>query len=114
MPILIADSIAPGKSTSLEDCKPLVLDSITNMTLTCKAKYGAKARPLVVQVKSSYDGFSFDTVAKNTFVIPAFSSQQVQQTFDVEPNVKYIKVEVMNPENTDAVTDISVYATVGG
>ena len=114
MPILIKDAVAPGERTSLDDCKPLCLDNITNMALTFEAKYGAKAMPLTIHVKSSFDGINYDTIDKNTVVIPAFAGQQVRQTFEVSPNVKYIKVEVENPSNADAISNMSVYATVGG
>ncbi|MFC1738452.1 hypothetical protein ACFL1G_05305 [Planctomycetota bacterium] len=114
MPILIKDSVGPGKTTAIGDCKPLALDSITNMTLTFEAKYGAKAGPLTVHVKSSYDGLNYDTIDKDTFVVPALAGQEVRQTFEVSPNVKYIKVEVENPKNSDTIKDVSVYATLGG
>jgi len=114
MPILIKDSVEPGKRTSLGDCKPLCLDNITNVALTFEAKYGAQAEPLTIHVKSSFDGITYDTIDKDTFVIPALAGQEVRQTFEVSPNVKHIKVEVENPDNADAISNVSVYATVGG
>ncbi|MCD6393736.1 MAG: hypothetical protein J7M40_09530 [Planctomycetes bacterium] len=114
MPILITDSIKANQTTSLDDCKPLCLDNITNMTLTVECKYGKKSRPVQVHVKSSYDGIKYDTIDKDTLVIPSMPDQKVQQTFEVKPNVKYIKVQVENTGKTDALKDVSVYATLGG
>ena len=115
MPLLIQDSLEPGATSPLDACKPLCLDSITSTALTCELTYGARAVPVKVHVKSSYDGLTYDTVAKYLFTFSAVDpGEKVRQTFDLTPNVKYLKVQVENPSDTDAVTDISVYATVGG
>jgi hypothetical protein len=115
MPLLIQDSLAPGATSPLDACKPLCLDKITSTALTCELTYGARGVPIQVHVKSSYDGLTYDTVAKHLFVISSVvPGEKVRQTFDLTPNVKYLKVQVENPSDTDAVADVSVYATVGG
>ena len=114
MPILIKDSVKAGQTTSVDNCKPLCLDNITTLTLTVECKYGKKARPVQVHVKSSYDGIKYDTIDRDTLVIPSMPDQKVQQTFEVKPNVKYIKVQVENTGNGDVIEDVSVYATLGG
>ena len=114
MPLLIQDSLKSGTTSLLSACKPLCLDNITSLSLTVELKYGTDALPVEIHVKSSYDGLTYDTVDKHVFVISTFPGEKVQQTFDLVPNVKYLKVQVENPSDTDAATDLSVYATVGG
>ena len=77
--------------TSLEECSPLCLNTIATLSLTCEVEQAANARPVQIHVKSSYDGINYDTADKNTFILSSSPAQQVRQTFDVTPNVKYIK-----------------------
>jgi predicted GH43/DUF377 family glycosyl hydrolase len=114
MPILVIDRLAPGASTLLDDCSPLCLDHITQATLTVRCEYDAgSSRPVMVHVKTSYDGLVYDTVDAHTLEVKNLPGQQVQQTFEIHPNVRYIKVEVEN-RNTVTVRNVSVYATLGG
>lgn len=114
MPILIKDELKAGETTSLDDCKPLCLDNISTLALTVEFKYGEKTRQVWVHVKSSYDGLKYDTIDKDTLVVPSLPNQQVRKTFEVKPDVKYIKVEVESRGGADTIKDVSVYATLGG
>ena len=114
MPVLIKDMLAPGASTMLDDCSPLCLDNITKAALTVRCEYDAgSSRPVIVHVKTSYDGLVYDTVDAQTLELKNLPGKQVQQTFEINPNARYIKVEVEN-SNTVTVRDVSVYATLGG
>jgi predicted GH43/DUF377 family glycosyl hydrolase len=114
MPILIKDILAPGVRTILKDCSPLCLDNIIKATITVKCEYDAgSSRPVIVHVKTSYDGLVYDTVDTQTLELKNLPGKQVQQTFEINPNARYIKVEI---ENIDSITvrNISVYATLVG
>jgi len=114
MPVLAKDRIEPGGRTLLDDCKPLCLDHITQVTLTVRCEYDAgSSQSLILHVKTSYDGLVFDTVDAQTLKVKNLPGEQVQQTFEISTNARYIKVEVQNRDTT-AVKDISVYATLGG
>ena len=116
MPILIKESLEPGKESSLAECQLVCLDNITTLALTVECTYGGKSsRSVYVQVKTSYDGLKFDTVALQTVPLAWVAGETVRQTFDVNAGAKYIKVQVVNPDKSAGkVTDVSVYATVGG
>lgn len=115
MPILIDDPIEPRQTTSLKKCVPLCLDSITTLTLTGESTYGPQSsRPVRLHIKTSYDGFKYDTVDMLSLELSFAPGKTVRQTFEVKPNVKYIKVQMENLDKSAAVSDVSVYATVGG
>ena len=114
MPILIKECLEPGTRTKMDDCAPLCMDNISNASLTVQCSYDTgSSQSLIVHVKTSFDGLQYDTVDKQTIDVKTMPGKRVQQTFEIESNARYIKVEVENNNNVK-VGDIRIYATLGG
>ena len=91
------------------------MDSITTLMLTGETTYGPQSsRPVRLHIKTSYDGFNYDTVDMLSLELSFAPGKTVRQTFEVNPNVKYMKVQMENLDKSAPVSDVSVYATVGG
>lgn len=115
MPILIKKAIAPGEVTSLDECRPLCLDNITTLSLTVECTYEAKtSKPVGIHIKTSFDGLKYDTVDFQFHQLDLVEGQTVRQTFDVMTNVKYMKVQLVNPNDSKEVKEVNIYATLGG
>jgi hypothetical protein len=114
MPVLSTDRIAPGKSTSLEDCRPLCLDHINSVALSIRCEFSSPpSSPVVIHVKSSFDGIIYDTADLYTFNVMPGNEKLFQQTFEMVSKVRYMKIVVENGDLT-TVKDLSVYAILGG
>ncbi len=115
MPILIKKAIAPGEVTSLDECRPLCLDNITTLSLTVECTYEAKtSKPMGIHIKTSFDGLKYDTVEFQFHQLDLVEGQTVRQTFDVMSNVKYMKVQLVNPNDSKEIKEVNIYATLGG
>ncbi len=115
MPAVYLDELAGGKSTTLEDAKPIGLDKISQLSLTAECKYGDSAKqPIVVHVVGSYDGVTYDTVDLYTLEHALQPGRLARKTFELESKVRYIKVTVENPDPNASVSDVMITATLGG
>jgi hypothetical protein len=115
MPILVNSSIEPGKTTPLNECRPLCLDNISSLMITAECKYSGKSSmPLRIHVRASYDGLQYDTVDMQVIELPSRPGTTVRQTAEVTAKVKYLKVRVENPDASESVSDVIITATLAG
>jgi len=115
MPVLTLDRLARDRMTPLEASVPLCLDSVSSVMITVACQYEEKSSmPLTVHVKASYDGLNYDTVDLQTKELPCRPGASVSQTFAVNALAKYLKVQVKNNDQSQSVTQVEVFATLGG
>ena len=115
MPILNLSSLGAGKTTSLADSPPVSLSHITRLALTARCTYSEKAKSRIrVHVRSSPDGLNYDTTDLSTFDNVFKQGQTVQKTFELDTDVRFIKVLVENLDDSDSVSDVQITATLGG
>ncbi len=115
MPVLNITSLAAGKSTSMDQSPPINLSNITRTALTAQCTYGKNAqKPIRIHVRSSFDGNIYDTTDLISFDNAFKRGQTVQKTFEINSNVRFIKVMVENLDGTKSVSDVTITATLGG
>ncbi len=115
MPLLDLASLDAGKATALDDSPPVNLSNITRLALTAKCTYANNARkPIRVHVRSSHDGFSYDSGDLYTFDNLFERGQTVQKTIELDSKVRFIKVMVENLDEAEGVSNIRITATLGG
>ena len=114
MPVLNIESIEAGKSTSLADSPPISLGSITRLALTAECSYNRDAsRPILIRVRSSYDGLNYDTADLYTFKNALEPGRIARKTIELKPKVQFIKVLVENQDRSQSVSDLKITATLG-
>ncbi|MFC1739589.1 hypothetical protein ACFL1G_11175 [Planctomycetota bacterium] len=114
-PVLNVSSIGAGSQTELKDSPAIPLSHISKLALTTKATFGEDAtKGLVVHVRASYDGVHYDTKDLYTIDVAGRPGKTVQETEQLESNVRFIKVFVTNNDPEDAVTDLKITAHMGG
>ncbi|MFC1738492.1 hypothetical protein ACFL1G_05520 [Planctomycetota bacterium] len=114
MPVLVRETLDAGAITILEDSPPVSLSNVKRLALTAECRYTEKAdEAILIHVISSPNGIKYDTsdlfLLKNNFE----PGKTVRKTFDLQTNVRFIKVLVENPDKTEAVSDIFITATLG-
>jgi len=110
--VLRVDSIAAagttrGTTSNLEDA--------TSLTLTGRATYHADAAVgVTVRVYYSPDGRNYDTVPYTEFVIDLTAGSTIQETHLLDvPKKGYFTYAVYNGEQSEAVTNVELWATIG-
>ncbi len=115
MPVLNLETLEGNKTTSLADSPVITLANITRLALTAECSYDAKAsKPMIVHVRSSYDGLNYDTMDLYTFANGIRPGKTVRRTIEVEPKVQFIKILVENSDEEQSVSDVKITATLGG
>ncbi len=115
MPVLNLDSLDAAKTTALDDCPPIGLSSITRLALTAQCTYSKKAKkPIRIHIVSSDDGLSYDTTDLFTLDNAFERGQTSRKTFDLNTNVRFIKVMVENLDKSQIASDVQIVATLGG
>ena len=115
MPVLIKDSLPPNTTTSLQASVPLCLDSVSSVMISAACRYHeASVMPLTIHVKASCDGINYDTVDLQVVHLPCQPGQRVAQTFAVSAQPRYLKVQVENSDQSQGVSELKVFATLGG
>ncbi len=117
MPVLNLDSIAPASTTtfSVFDTKTVALGNIEQASLTVACRFGdAAKRGIRIHVRSSSDGIHYDTVDWQTFDVKPDPKNTARQSFKLNTNTRFIKVLVENLDETAAVKDVSIVATLKG
>lgn len=113
MPLINLDTLAAGRKILLYETPPINLSGVKRVALTAQCIYSKAAKkPLRLEVVTSPDGLKFDTKPLYAFEHDLENGQTVRQTFEVNTNVKYLKVLVENPDN-QGVSDVEVIATLG-
>ena len=115
MPVLNLESLGAGRTTPLTDSPPISLSHITRLALTAECKYGKKAKmPIRIHIRASYDGIKYDTTDLFTLDAPCQPGQTERKTFDLNTNVRFIKIMVENLDESESVSDLFITATLGG
>ena len=115
MPVVVAEKLAAGASTKLEDSPPVCLSNIKGVSITAQCKYdkGAK-KPIRVHVVSSTDGLVYDTTDLYRFDNDFKLGQTARKTIDLNTNVKFIKIIVENQDMSKTVSQVKITATLKG
>lgn len=114
MPALTLESLGPRATSSLEDVPPIALSTVNRVALTVESTYHKSSRAGIrVHVRASYDGLSYDTTDLHTFDNDFTPGQSARKTFELAPNVKFIKVLVENLDRSQSVSSIKITATLG-
>ena len=115
MPILNLDSLEPGKTTTLADSPPVCLGSVKQVALTAECTYSEDAKKAIrIHVRSSYDGINYDTSDLYTFEDELKRGRLTRKTFELDTKVRFIKVLVENPDESNSVSDVKVTAALSG
>ncbi len=115
MPIIHLESLAGGTAMTLNNTPPINLSSITRFALSAQCTYGNSiGRPVVLHVRASTNGMTYDTEDLFTLNLPVKPGQTVRKTFGLNTSVRFVKVLVENLDPRAAVTDVEVVATLGG
>ena len=115
MPLTDIALLDAGKTTALADSPPVNLSNITRLALTARCTYSKNSkRPIKLHVRSSNDGYSYDTTDLYTLESTLEQEQIVQKTFELDTNVRFIKVIVENMDKAENVSDVRITATLGG
>jgi hypothetical protein len=113
MPVLNMDMLAAGESTPLGHSPALGLDTVDGCALTIECKYSSNAEQGVrLHVRSSYDGFNYDTEDLFTFDSAFQPGGLSRKTFEVDTGVRFIKVMLENLDENGQVTNVKVTATL--
>ena len=126
MPVISLDTLGPGEITPLHHtanerkrlqptgCPPISLERVSSVSITAECGYesGAKAAARIL-VKSSCDGELFDTHDAASFDMPIEPGELVRATVKLDLSAMYIKVQLENPDDGCAISDIVVQVTLG-
>ncbi len=114
MPLVNLAQLAPGQKLSLIETPPVNLSGIGRVALTAQCTYASGAkRPLRLEVVSSPDGMRFDTRPLYIYEHHLEKGQTVRETYEVNTNVKYLKVLLENPDKQADISDVELIATLG-
>jgi hypothetical protein len=115
IPVVNLETLGPGETTALSDSPPVSLGNITKATLTVECAYSKDAKkPIRLHVRSSTDGIKYDTADLSLFYNDFIAGKTARKTLDINTNVRYIKVIVENPDESESVSDVKVTATLKG
>ena len=114
-PLMQIDSVEPGKTTTLDDCPHLPLANISRLAITVEFTYAEKAnRPVRIHLRSSVDGFNYDTSDLYTYDCPVERGKTVRHTYQPDVDAKYLKVLIQNFDGKLPIKDVKITATLGG
>ena len=113
MPILEVPELEPEANTGLESARTICLGSVDRAALTvgCTFEEGAVG-PLIIGVRGSSDGESFDTVDLETIEIRPLAAGRMQRTVALPTDVRFIRVVLIN-RSRRTIRDIDVRASLG-
>jgi len=114
MPVLNLESLDAGKTTPLDDSPPVCLSNAKKAALTAECTYSQNAKKaLRIHVRSSYDGINYDTSDLYTFDNEVKPGQLSRKTFELDTKVRFIKVLVENPDESESVSNVRITASLG-
>ncbi|MFC1739714.1 hypothetical protein ACFL1G_11820 [Planctomycetota bacterium] len=114
MPVLMIDSLGPKKSSVIDTCLPMSLDSASSLALETECTYDTNAKAgLRLHVRASSDGKKYNNVDLYAFDIDLMPGQTVNKTVELTPKAKFIKVIVENLDDFHDATSVKVTATLG-
>jgi hypothetical protein len=118
---LLIASLAGRASTSLLDCLTIPVNAGSKLALTVRGSYHTEAtQGIKVHIYTSYDGLNYDSEElKDASGNPVFGNMPFavgttqQKTKDISTNARFVKVTIENLDETQAVSDVEVIATLG-
>ena len=114
MPVLRAETLAPGAVTDLADCPPISLARVSACAVTAECTYSPAARGgLRVHLRASGDGLRFDTEDLRTFDLPWQPGQTVRATFEFAAAVMFVKATAENLDSAHEARDVRLDVTLG-
>ena len=115
MPAFQRARLAPGEMTTLSDAPPICLSNIDQLSLTTECTYSRNTKPpLLIHVRSSYDGFNYDTADLYTLTEDLEPGQLPRKTFTMNTKVNFIAILTENIDESESVSHILITATLGG
>ncbi|MDC0936703.1 hypothetical protein OAS39_10485 [Pirellulales bacterium] len=117
VPVIHRKSLAAGESTQLVESPNVCLSSAETLSVTVACQFDDAATgesDLLLHVRSSADGLTFDTVDLATLTIKAAPGETVRQTFPVPAHCRFVKVLAENLDRRYRVENVEVVATIGG
>ena len=114
MPTLSIDSLDARTTTLLENCPPVSLENISDLSLTVECTYHQQAKSgLRLHIRASCDGIHYDTEDLYTFDNNFKPGATISKTVELSPRVMFIKVIVENLDEIEKITDLKITATLG-
>lgn len=115
MPLLHVTELAPRGSTRLEDCPTLCLSAVERLALTVECTYAPNATVgLRLHVRTSPDGYAYDSVDHATLDVLLAAGQRVRQTLAAPAGARFAQVLVVNDDELGTCSDLSLVATLMG
>jgi len=117
MPLLNLPSLGPGVTTALssEVAPAVALGHVSRVAITAECTYGDRCKLGVrLHVRSSPDGLKYDTTDLVTCEHAFEPGQMCRKTFELDTNVRFIKVLVENRDSSESVSNVKITATLGG
>jgi hypothetical protein len=117
MPLLNLPSLAPGAMTPLSsEVSPAVsLSHVSRVAITAECTYGMRSNMGIrLHIRSSPDGLKYDTTDLYTYEHAFEPGQTCRKTFELNTNVRFIKILVENGDSGESVSDVKIMATLGG
>lgn len=115
MPLLVCDALEAETAFADRGLLPVNIENIRDITLYASCRYGDEAKKgLLIRVKSSVDGYNFDTKDACVFEMDVSAGETVRQSFTLKPDMHYIYISVENTDKKSSVTDINVVGYMRG
>ena len=115
LPVLKLARLGPGETSALDACPTISLEHIATCSLTVQCDFAAEdAAGLRLHVRSSADGFDYDTTDLASFDLASAAAGTSRQTFDLATGARFIKVMVGNGNKNHPLTDLALTATLSG
>jgi hypothetical protein len=115
--ILHEEILSAGASTVLADCKLIRMAGLKSLNVSVKSTYHASATVGAnLRIFTSADGVSWDTEPTEDRTLVFAAGETVQKTFtplDVVQRARFVKIVLRNLDSEQAISDISVTATLG-
>ena len=112
MLLLHIDTLAPLAQTKLLGCPPVSLSQVGGIALTAECRYSPKASRLIcIHVRSSPDGYEYNTSDLFVFDKYLYSGETIIKTFNLITSVRFIKIIVENLDESESVSEIKITIT---
>jgi hypothetical protein len=113
VPLVERGTLPQGSSTSLEDSTMVDLEGVSALALTVEATFDTAAtQGIRVGIKTSTDGFKYDTTDWQTLNVDPSPGERVVRSYPVDASPRFLKVMVENKDTQRVVTKVKITATV--
>jgi hypothetical protein len=115
MPLLNLPSLGPETTTPMSASPAVALSHVSRAAITAECTYGERSKVGIrLHVRSSPDGLKYDTSDLYSFEHDCERGQTCRKTFELDTNVRFVKVLVENSDSAESVSTIKITATLGG